>query len=85
MSAVKSDIVAPVTARILARLSVDGHLGLPSALHLLLLLKEVGSSPACLARPEGEYPKLLASLSIPRQISSCENMISSFFLLLLGT
>ena len=53
--ATKSSRLAPVAARILARLSVEGQRSLPLAALRLDLLKVVGSSPASLAKPRRRH------------------------------
>src|SRR4029453_5431604 len=60
-SAVKSSKLAPVASSTLAMLSVVGQRGRPLPVMRLDLLKEVGSRPARLARPEGENPKRRAT------------------------
>jgi len=49
---VKSSSEAPVEAKILEILLVEGHLGCPSLDQRLLLLNVVGSKPLHFARPE---------------------------------
>src|SRR5258708_26312252 len=61
------EVLVAVSA--LATDSVEGQRSRPSGVMRLDLLNEVGSSPAALARPEGERPARAASRS--RAVQSC--------------
>src|SRR3546814_13869707 len=65
---------APVAFSTLASDSVLGQRCLPSLVMRLLLLKVVGSSPACRASPEGERLYRAARRSMARQTLWCSSM-----------
>src|SRR5262249_50710637 len=65
--AMKSSTESPTQLRTLATVSTLGQRGLWDGLTRLLLLKEVGSRSAALARPEALRPWALAVRSIARQ------------------
>src|SRR5437588_12300273 len=75
--AINSSSEAPVADSTLARLSVEGQRCFPLAVPRLLLLKVVGSSPASLARPEGEVPWRAARASMARQICGWVSMLGN--------
>jgi hypothetical protein len=63
--------LSPVAASDLATDSVEGQRARPSGVMRFDLLKVVGSSPAFLARPEGDSPARAASRSMAVQIWLC--------------
>src|SRR5580704_2587741 len=69
ISCTKISTLVLVAVRALATDSVDGQRSRPSGVMRLDLLNEVGSSPAALARPEGDRPARAASRS--RAVHSC--------------
>lgn len=66
----KSWIDAPVEAKILEMLFVDGQRGWPSRDHRLLRLNVVGSRPLHFAKPEHDIPCSVANRSMARHTSS---------------
>ena len=67
----KSWIQAPVDAKILEILLVDGQRGCPSRDQRLLRLNVVGSSPLRFASPEQDIPCSDAKRSMARHTSAC--------------
>lgn len=76
---VKSVILAPVDAKILEMLFVDGQRGWPSLDQRLERLNVVGSSPLHFANPEQDMPCSVAKRSIARHTSSCVIILSLLF------
>jgi hypothetical protein len=73
-SATNWSSVTPVAARHFATDSVEGQRWRWSEVTRFDLLKVVGSSPARLARPDGEVPARLARASIASQICAWVSM-----------
>src|SRR5271167_3183516 len=71
ISSRKASIGVAVAVSALAIDSVEGQRARPSAVMRFDLLNVVGSSPARLARPDGDKPDRLASPSIADQICAC--------------
>src|SRR5215813_1876544 len=77
----KVSMLVPVAASDFATDSVEGQRGRPSGVMRFDLLKVVGSSPACLARPDAERPARAARRSRAPQICAWVNIKEvSFFL-----
>src|SRR5262245_49788817 len=78
--AMKSSTESPTLFRTLATVSTLGQRGFWAGLTRLLLLKEVGSRSAALARPEALRPCALAVRSIARQTLAWVNFVIAFLL-----
>src|SRR3984893_14370220 len=73
-SVTKVSALVAVAASALATDSVEGQRARPSAVMRLDLLNVVGSSPARLARPDGDSPARAARRSRAVQIWACVSM-----------